>query len=604
MKIDFISATAKNFMSIGSNPVEINYEKGLHRIVGQVIGEDTKNGVGKSIIVVDIIIFALYGKSIRNINLDQIVNSINGQECEVSLRFKINETIYRIERGIKPNYLRFINEQDEANGIKKEESIRKKSTQNDINDTLKIDMTTMVNVITMNINYSKPFFKLTPPEKRKIIEDCTNVSIYGKMFEIIKKQYNEMKTDKKVLLSELTNLKDYYKEKLQTFEKFEALKNEFETTKQKDISLLEEKINKNTTILNELKSKIPNKDYISIKNELLNKKSVIDGDVIKLSQELKYINKDNDKLNFEINDLKTNPICPRCKTPNTSDHTVGYITELEEKISVNNSNKVTIDNKLISLKEDLTKISDDLKIVNTNIEKLSILNQRIQQVSNVIENDNENLITLKNKQFQIKELITTEDLEKSKDKLEIKEKEYNDLEKDMTYADYLKEILGDGGIKTYIIKKIVPVLNKKLNEYLSIFNFNHSVTFDNELNEIVKCRKRDILSYNNCSSGEQRRMDFAMMFALLYLNKNQLSINCNLLVLDEVLDTSLCKNGTYQLMEFLKTDFKKEQPNLCTYVISHKEEISNNNFDTIINVIKENDFTKIKSIDVMDRILY
>lgn len=602
MKIEFTKIKAKNFLSIGAVPVEFDYSKGLHKIVGTVIGEDTKNGCGKTTIILDAIIFAVYGKSLRNLNLNEMINSINQSECEITLWFKIDNKPYRIERGIKPNYLRFIDEEKESSEII-EESARKSSTQQDILNVLKINMVTLINVITMNLNYSKPFFKLNPQEKRKILEDSTNVAIYGKMYENIKKQTNEYKNDRKILINDVKNLKQNYTEKVETFNKLEILKQKFETSKQIDITNLNTQILNIKTKIAELEQKLIDKNYSDIKTKITKTILEVNTQISKIETDTIYVKKDNKKYEAEITDLNNNPICPRCKSPATSEHTQIHISSLKANIETNS--KIINDNN-IKLEEYYLKLNElkekDKKITNI-LEQINQINIKINQYKENITQLNKQLVILETKTFDTADLITEQMVLDSKTKLETKEAEYNTLETKLVYCEYLKDVLGDSGIKTYIIKKLVPLLNKKMNHYLSLFKFYHSITFDNELQETLKSRKRDKFSYENFSSGEQRRIDLAMMFALLSINKLQNSIDCNILILDEVLDSSLCEYGTIQIIEFLRNDFKLEHPNLCTYVISHKKEINDMYFDSIINVVKQNNFTKIGSITINDMIL-
>lgn len=598
MKIIFKKIKIKNFMSVGSVPIEFDYTAGLHRVTGVVIGENIKNGVGKSQLFLDALIFALFGKSIRGLNLDQMINSINEKECEITLWLEINDVPYKIERGLKPNYLRFINENIEENNV----ISRKSSIQQDINNTIKISYTTFINTITMNVNYSEPFFKLNPAEKRQILDDATNISIFGKMFEKLKKQYNEAKNDKKILISELNYCKENYKEKVETFSKIEQMKLEFENNKTKDIEILNEKINKFNSKLTDLQSKIPNKDYESFKIKILEAKDKLKNEINKHESEIFYTEKQITNNKNKINNIQKNPKCPECGTPNTSEHVSSHIKLLQEELEKNTQTVSSLNNSKDILNTKLTDIISKEKQVNDILKNINLLNSQIIECKNNINILNNQLKEVELKQFNMNNIISNDDIEKSLEKVKLKEFEYNNLEKNMFYMDYSKEILGEK-IKSYVIKKLVPLLNKKMNEYLALFKANYTISFDNELNETLKSRKRDVFSYNNFSSGEQKRIDLAMMFTLLSLTKKQNSIDCNILILDEVLDTSICKEGIIQLMDFLKVNFKKEHPNLCTYIISHKEEIGNENFDSVINLKKDKNFTKIDSIETINKIL-
>jgi len=198
---------------------------------------------------------------------------------------------------------------------------------------------------------------------------------------------------------------------------------------------------------------------------------------------------------------------------------------------------------------EISKKETQITEILSNIEKLEY---NIESVKRDISSYQSKLESVKNKSLSMNNIISQKDIDDANDKCKLKEQEYLNIEKNLSYASYLKEMLGDSGVKTYIIKKIVPLLNKKMNEYLSLFKTNYSISFDNELNEILKSRKRDRFSYNNFSSGEHKRIDLAMMFSILAITKLQNSIDCNILILDEVLDSSLCDTGIYQLLDFLR----------------------------------------------------
>jgi DNA repair exonuclease SbcCD ATPase subunit len=593
-------------MSVGAVPIEFEYTTGIHRVTGEVLGENIKNGVGKSLIFLDAIIFALYGKSIRGLNLNQMINSINEKECEIVLWLDINDVPYRIERGLNPDYINFINENenDDENTSKKVSKNSKKLEKNNIVNTIKISFETMVNILTMNPNYSLPFFKLNPAIKRQLIQDFSNTTVYGTMFDIIKKQYNEFKTDKKVLASELKNSQENYEEKINTFNKLESLKKEFDIKKQKDIDSINEQILITETSLIKLESKKPKEDYNSIKTKIINKKDEIKTKLYSLNSDISSFEKDILKNKNKIKNIEINPICPQCGSPNDGEHVK---LEIDKLISEN----IEYNEKIISNKQEKEILNNFLSELNIKETKINEVLNKISNIESSIISNKQNLETLKeklnektNSTFDSGNLITEKDVQNYKTKLDLKTSEYNENEKQMLYYDYLKELFGDGGIKTHIIKKVVPFLNKKMNEYLSLFNANYSISFDNELNETLKSRKRDIFSYNNFSSGEQKKIDLSMMFSLLSLAKSQNAIECNILVLDEILDSALCNKATQQLMDYLKNDFKKDHPNLCTYIISHKSDINNDNFDSVVHLIKENNFTKIKEIETIEKSLY
>lgn len=586
MKIVFKKIKIKNFLSVGSVPIEYSYQRGINGITGE-------NGLGKSMFINEALIFALYGKSMRGLTLEFIVNKINEQECEVTLWLDINEVPYRIERGLKPNYLRLINETEETN------ITAKKETQQKINDLIKVSMFSFINTISLNINFSKPFLRFEAAEKRTMFEDSMNLSIFGKMLKLSSKEYNEYKQQKKVLESELSSCKNILNERLETKEKLKTIEQEFENNKQKEIKKLEteyqEIFETHTDYivqtgyfaknLNEMKTKL-----IEIQNKIQNK-------IYEIELYIKNSNKDIQKIKDEIEFYKTNPICPLCKKPTNTSHDKTHVVSLEDEIKKKSNNIDNYKTKLSLGASKLNETKGKITKIEDQITRKLLVDQKLQETDNKLKIIENQIKTTKDKTIKIQNAVSDKDIEAAKNKVELKTNEYNENEKLLGYADYLRSILGEDGVRTYIVKKIVPLLNKKTNEYISLFGGNYSISFDNELKETLKSRRRDVVMYENFSSGEAKRIDFAFMFAFLDIAKLQNSIDSNILILDEMLDGSLNAAGIECLLDFLRNILIKKYPDLCVYIITHKSEIDKTYFDRVIKLKKENEFTKFDSIE-------
>lgn len=605
MKFEIKKVWIKNFFSVGAQGLEIDFTTGLHSVVGKVIGQDTSNGVGKSQAFIDSIVFALYGTSIRNLNLDGMVNKINQEECEVFLWFNIDNKPYRIERGIKPGFLHLVDEEQENNTDDDKEEMkegRKKETQSRINDLLGISYTTFINNITLNINYSKPFFKLNPAEKREIFEDILNLSVFGKILEKVRKDYNENKHLLKNISTELSGAEELSANKKQTKQKIDQYHKTFEDNKQKELDLLQKEKAVIEANLNELKShnikdltelRVKGETWIQEKNKKFNE----------INFEIKENRKKISLLDIKINRLSLTPICPECNSPTTGDHAQKHIHEMQqemEKIESENKKLSTEStNMMLSIEEGKNKLSNIIKTIDNNrkiIEKIKIIENNLFHI-------NEKIHKCIDKKLDIEQVITDEDIKNVENRVSVKKHEYKTCEKELKYSELLKDVVGDKGIKNYIIKKIMPLLNKKMNEYLGMFKASYTVHFDEEFNEYFKLNRRDTYTYNNFSAGEQKRIDLAFMFSLFAIAKSQNSLDCNILILDEICDSSMCSNGISSLMFFLKNDFKKLYPNLCTYIITHKTEIDKNDFNTVIKLKKENGFTKLDEIEKINQVL-
>lgn len=603
MKLLFKKIRMKNFMSIGVVPVEIEYNSGIHAIVGKKTSQDTTNGSGKSTCGIDGIIFAMFGTSVRELNKEDIINSINGAECEVTLWIAIDGVNWRIERGLSPDYFNVINEDTE--NTEEEKKTAKRQTQTKLNELINnISYTSFLNSITLNINYSKPFFKLPVSEKRTILEDVINLSVYGKMYEKIKKEMNEYKTEKRVLESEIKSLNLIYVDKKNTLEKLEFQKTTFEASKELAIKTISESIKNNKEKMESFKLKLPTQDFNEIKKKLSETKDILIQKFSQISSKIASLEIDKSKSEKNVKNIRENPICPFCKTPTEhSEHSQKYINDeskivsnCEEELKKLSDLKPSIDAKLKEVKEKLIKVED-------LIEKTNQLKEIIKRLEMLIEEETKNLNKETAKTLDLQSIISQKDVDDAKERYENKKLQYNQVCEDMEYSEYIKTILGDQGIKKYILKKIIPLLNKKTNEYLSLLKANYTINFDSDLKETFKTRGSKDRPYVGFSSGEQRRIDIAFMFALLDVSKNQSSIDSNILILDEILDSSICANGILKLMSFLKNEFKTAYPDMCVYVISHKAEITEDHFNTIITVKKDNEFTKIDSIRTVEQII-
>lgn len=602
MKLEFKKIRLKNFMSIGAVPVEIDYSSGIHAIVGKKTSQDTTNGSGKSSCGIDGIVFALFGTSVRDLNIKDIVNNINEAECEVTLWLAIDGVNWRIERGITPDYFNLVNEDIEQ--TEEEKKTAKRQTQQKLNELINISYTSFLNSITLNINYSKPFFKLPVSEKRTILEDVINLSVYGKMYEKIKKEMNDYKTEKRVLESEIKSLNLIFVDKKNTLEKIEFQKTTFEASKEVAIKTISDSIKNNTEKMESFKLKLPTQDFNEVKKKLSEAKDSLIQKYSQISSKIAGLEIDKSKSEKNIKNIKENPICPFCKTPTEhSEHSQKYINDEISTVSNCVNELKTLSDIKVSIETKLKEVKDKLIKVEDFIEKTNQLKEIIKRLELIIDEETKNLNKELSKTLDFQSIISQKDVDEAKERYENKKLQYNEVCEDMEYSEYIRNILGDQGIKKYIIKKIIPLLNKKTNEYLSLLKANYTISFDSDLKETFKTRGSKDRPYVGFSSGEQRRIDIAFMFALLDVSKNQSSIDSNILILDEILDSSICANGILKLMSFLKTEFKTAYPDMCVYVISHKAEITEDHFNTIITVKKDNEFTRIDSIRTVEQIL-
>lgn len=592
MKLKIKKVNAKNFLSIGSNEVEFDYESGIHAVIGKPILEGTTNGVGKSTLFSDAITFGLYGKCMKDLKVNEVLNSIVQEKCVVKVWFEANGVDYMVERGIKPGFLRIFKEDNEE----PEEYGGKKETQYKLESILGVAYGSFINMISLNTNSSTPFFRMTALEKRQLLEDIMNLSVYGKMFEICKKEYNESRQLKKVLTVEYKLLRDNTKELIEKYKKIDKYKKEFEVKKQNDIQASQHKIEILTTKLDELTQKLDHKDYNDLMSKIKSKRSEVNEKKIKISSSMSTSINEIKRLTKRIADIEANPVCPICSTETTSEHVIEHINDLKQEIKKQEALVDKYNNYKVKIEAALKELGSKADKVEALKDDVDEAKREISNISKDISYEENTLKNIENRSLDIGEIISKNEVLNSKKKLQIKKNELDAETINMTYGSHLKNVLGDKGIKNYVIRKILPVLNTKMNEYLQMMKASYSILFDENLSEQIKYRACDTLSYNNCSSGEQKRIDLALMFTLLDIAKARSSVDCNVLVLDEVLDSSMCSDGVNCLMDFLRGKFKTKHPDLCTYVITHRPEIKEDNFDSIVVIEKENSFTKVAEI--------
>lgn len=598
MKLLIKSIEAKNFLSIGSIPFKYEYTPGLHAVTGKVIGQDTNNGAGKTTGLVDALVFGFFGKTLRSLTQDRIINSINKRDLVVKVCFNLNNKDYIIERGLAPNFIRLIDLSLDIS--ERNEQSSKKLTQQDIDTKIGISFTSFINMIALNINYTESFFKIPISKKRLLLEDIMNLSVYADMFTSAKEDYLKFKTEYKLKEMSFKTLKTSYDENVNSYSKYTEMKQQFQNDKQLEINEIHNNIN-------ECKNKISlinidNRDYSLNINEGQTKLEEVTNAKVSIEIDIKNLNKIIYEKNNKLSKLTKEPVCPYCLSNTDISHIEQHIDSENKEISLIN--------------DEITEKTKKLEIINAIIEKLKLSINKIRDKQEQVISDKQSLKDLETELFYLeKQLKAASDKEFAEEIitkeyiLDVKKKLLNlnslckELKASMETAERMKDILGDEGIKNYTIKKILPILNKKMNKHLSNLKANYTISFDTALNETMKSRNRDEFVYENFSGGEKKRIDLAWLLTMFEIAKMRCSIDCNVLILDEALDSSLCAQGTQNLMNYFKTEFKKENPDLCIYVVSHKTEIKEDDFDSIIRIKKQNNFTKLDKIDIIDPVL-
>jgi DNA repair exonuclease SbcCD ATPase subunit len=588
MKVNINNISVKNFLSIGQKWLKIDFRKGLFRVTGENLDTDSRNGVGKSSIFIDAIMFGLFGKPVRKISLADIPNTINnGRGCEVKISFSVGATEYTIHRGIKPSFLKLLKDGEEV-----EQDSAKKFTQKKIDDIICSDFNTFSHLLIMSNSYSTPFLDLDSTKKRGILEDILGVSIFGKMNDILKKDNVSLNSDYKIAGKEyeysnssLVSLKDSIKELLGKSKSFKKNKKERINELTETITLVEEKIEKCKQAVMEGTDL---EETISNNNEVLAK---LKDEVLELSVNNQVLTKEIKSRKKILKELDDKPICPVCNTETNTDHIKKHINELKETIKVdklkideNEKKDSELEKDIDEIDSALTELDTKVRLAEKNDVKLSGLNDKIQDL-------NDRLVKVEDEKNNFDELIDKDDLKNKTNEVKRIKANLLELTKKRDYAEYIKKLLSDNGIKNYIIKKILTFWNKKVNFYLKELNSDFSILFDENLDAVIKSRNRDPLQYHSFSGGEKARIDVAILCSVLDLSKLQNSVDLNLMVIDELLDSALDAGGREDVLRLLRQKSLEEDASI--YVISHATDLPTELFDKEITLYKKNGFTYI-----------
>lgn len=559
----------KNFLSTGNYPTEINLSGESNTLV---VGT---NGAGKSTML-DALCFVLFGKAFRNINKPQLINSINQKECLVECEFSIGKREYKILRGIKPAvfeiYLDGILINQEAASKDYQEILEKQ--------ILKLNYKSFTQIVILGSASFVPFMQLSASDRRAIIEDLLDIQIFSTMNTILKDKValnkEEIQTNKHNI--ELTQTKyDLQKEHIDKLNKsnedsINEKKQQIDSAKL-DIENTQKIIEQISLEIGELTQSILDKDTIEKKHKkLFQFETQIETNLTSYKKNLKFYHEKDD--------------CPTCQQLINEEFKDKQIKCLEDKIKKSEDGlqklNVEIDDQQTKLNH-IKKISDVIQLKNVQIASNTMT---VVETTKHIDRLTKEYLSLSNaKEDLINETIKLDQLNSELSSFEEKKKE---LIQQKTYYETASLLLKDTGIKTKIIKQYLPIINKLVNKYLASLDFFVNFNLDESFKETIKSRHRDEFSYSSFSEGEKQRIDMALMLTWRAIAKLKNSANTNLLILDEVFDSSLDTNGTEYLMQILNM---LEDVNL--FVISHKGDILQDKFRNVIRFEKINNFSRI-----------
>ena len=559
----------KNFLSTGNQYTEFALnENSTNLIIGT-------NGAGKST-VLDALTFSLFGKPFRKINKPQLINSVNEKDCKVEVEFTIGDTNWKVIRGIKPALFEI-----HRNGCVMDQFAAALDQQKWLEqNVLKMNYKSFTQIVILGSSTFVPFMQLPANSRREVIEDLLDIKIFSSMNGILKDKIRMVKEDIKVLELKKESLTD----KVQMQENFiEELENQaaqnIESKKKKVTELLTETdlyMRQNSVTEESIFGYTKEQEYVTGVTDKLRKLGNLKG---KISQKVSTITKEH-KFFTE------NTVCPTCNQ------------EIEETLRINRINDAQI--KAKELQSGYKELEVAIKGEEERERQFTTLSKEISKLNNDISQNNARISGC---QRQIRDLETEvqnltdqlanrntehEKLETFKNSLKTTYDDLSSKKDTICYYDFSYSLLKDGGVKSKIIKKYLPLINQQVNRYLQMMDFYINFTLDEEFSETVKSPIHEDFSYASFSEGEKMRIDLALLFTWREVARMKNSVNTNLLIMDEVFDSSLDGFGTEEFIKIIKYVVKDAN----IFIISHKTGLEDR-FDNVMRFEKVKGFSRM-----------
>ena len=559
----------KNFLSTGNQYTEINLRKDSTTLI---VGT---NGAGKST-VLDALTFALFGKPFRKINKPQLPNSTNEKDCRVEVEFSIGNTDWKVIRGIKPNVFEIWRNDSSLDQSAAALDQQKWLEQN----VLKMNYKSFTQIVILGSSTFVPFMQLSASHRREVIEDLLDIKIFSSMNTIIKDKIRQSREDIKVLDLKKQTLKEKSEMQKNFIEQLENSGNEnIDSNKKKILELnteVDQYMKLNSVTEEEVFARTKEQEHVTGATDKLRKLGNLKG---KISQKVSTITKEH-KFFTE------NTVCPTCDQA------------IEETFRINRINDAQT--KAKELQSGFKELEEAIKEEEERERQFTALSKEISKLTNGISQNNTRIAGC---QRQIRDLeheiqVLTENLANRNtehEKLEIfkqdLQKTYEELasQKDLIqYYDFTYGLLKDGGVKTKIIKKYLPLINQQVNRYLQMMDFYINFTLDEEFSETVQSPIHEDFSYASFSEGEKQRIDLALLFTWREVAKYKNSVSTNLMILDEIFDSSLDSQGTEEFLKIIRYVIKDAN----VFVISHKTGMEDK-FESVIRFEKLKGFSHI-----------
>ncbi len=560
----------RNFLSTGNNFIEIDFQRSKTTLIA---GE---NGTGKST-VLDALCFSLFGKTFRRINLPQLVNSINERDMVVEVEFTIGRKEFLIRRGLLPRLFEIYIDGQLLNQDSKSRDYQKYLE----GSILKLNYKSFTQVVILGSSTFVPFMQLTAADRRAIIEDLLDIQIFSTMNVLLKQRIFELKDDMQAVDYKIELAKEKIGMHRTYIKKLKEKSKENIDKKKGEVKEASDQVKAIQVEIGELEQQI-----VALLADIKDKETV--EDKLEYWEDLeKKINRNTHRTKEDIKFFEETDNCPTCKQPidetfktKTLDEKAEKIAEFEKALSDIAAEVQTTEERLSAINDVMTDIRSQETDVSERHTSISAITQYISKV-----------------QEEITELLDEEDVtdaEKAKLKslredLASYRKRRVELIDDRHYYEVAYNLLRDSGIKAKIVKQYLPVMNKLINKYLAAMDFFVQFALDENFKEQIKSRHRDDFSYGSFSEGEKLRIDLALLFTWREVARMKNSANTNLLILDEVFDSSLDAAGTEEFLKLLHSLVGKTN----VFVITHKADILTDKFDAQIRFEKKKSFSRI-----------
>ena len=561
----------KNFLSTGNQYTEIGFTQHPTNLI---IGT---NGAGKSTLL-DALTFSLFGKPFRKINKPQLVNSVNEKDCIVEVEFSIGNTDWKVVRGIKPNVFEV-----HRDGTLLDQSAAALDQQKWFEqNVIKMNYKSFTQIVILGSSTFVPFMQLTATNRRDVIEDLLDIRIFSSMNNLMKDKIRQVKEDIKVLDLKKESLNDKVKMQTNFIEEIESRGKE--NIKSKEVRISE---------------------LLTEENNLMNSNAIIEEDVFKLNKEIEDVVGATEKLRT-LGNLKgkisnkvatitkehkfftQNTVCPTCDQAIEETFRINRINDAQNKAKELQSGYKELEqaiNKEEERERQFTTLSKEITTLTHGISqnniKIAGCQRQIRDLESEIQRVTDNLANRNTEH---------EKLETFKDNLKTTYDELAQRKDTINYYDFSYSLLKDGGVKTKIIKKYLPLINQQVNKYLQLMDFYINFSLDEEFNETVQSPIHENFSYSSFSEGEKMRIDLALLFTWREVARMKNSVNTNLLIMDEVFDSSLDGVGTEDFLKIIRFIIKDAN----IFVISHKESL-HDKFADVIRFEKHKGFSRIVS---------